>query len=159
MKEKKWGKFILALFFLVIFVVLTLISLTYSHKARRLPLIVAIPGIALSAVQVLKERKLLQATKKVESVETHDSETPATEAPHAKKKLLVMIGWMVLLVGMIWIIGFLLTIPIYTILYMRSMKESWRLSILFAAAGFAILYFLFVVGLNMELYPGLLFQL
>jgi predicted cobalt transporter CbtA len=158
MKENKQGELILALFFLAFFVVLTLISMTYSFKARRLPLIVAIPGIALSAVQVLKERKRLQTTKEVESVETHDSETPDTEAPHAKKNLLVMMGWMVLLVVMIWIVGFLVTIPVYTLLFMKSMKESWRLSIFFAAAGFAILYFLFVVGLNMELYPGLLFQ-
>ena len=69
-----------------------------------------------------------------------------------------MLGWIVLLVAMIWILGFLITIPVYTILFMKSLKESWRLCIIFAVAGFAILYYLFAVALNMELYPGLVFQ-
>jgi hypothetical protein len=59
---------------------------------------------------------------------------------------------------MIWMVGFLITIPVYTLLFMRSRKESWRLSLFFAAFGFVALYFLFVVGLHIELYPGLIFR-
>lgn len=72
--------------------------------------------------------------------------------------MFVMFGWMALLVGMIWIVGFLVTIPVYTIMFMKSLKESWKLSIIFGVTGFIVLYFMFVYGLNMELYPGLLFQ-
>ena len=158
MKENKRGELILAIVFLAIFVGLTAYSMTYSPKARRMPLIVAIPGIALSAALVLREKRRLRTTEDVEPEEGHNSGTADIEAPHAKKRLPVMIGWMVLLVAMIWILGFLITIPIYTILYMKSMRESWRLSIIFAVCGFAILYYLFVVGLNIELYPGLIFQ-
>jgi hypothetical protein len=158
MKESKRGELTLALFFLTFFVALTIIGMSYSPKARRLPLIVAIPGIALSAAHVLKEIKRHRATAEIEPEAVDNSGTADVEAAHAKKKLPVMIGWMALLVAMIWILGFLTTIPIYTILYMRSMQESWRLSIIFAISGFVILYFLFVVGLHMELYPGLIFQ-
>ncbi|MDP2269060.1 MAG: tripartite tricarboxylate transporter TctB family protein, partial [Deltaproteobacteria bacterium] len=158
MKENKRGELIPALFFLTFFVGLTLISMTYSPQARRLPLIVAIPGIVLSAAQVLRETRRLRAPAAVETGEGNNSGPADIAGPHAKKTLPVMMGWMALLVTMIWILGFLITIPVYTILYMKSMRESWRLSIIFAISGFAILYLLFVVCLNMELYPGLIFQ-
>ena len=157
MKENKRGEFILALFFLVFFVTLLLISMTYSPKARRLPLLVGIPGAALTAAQVIKEigRRRGKAGE-AKGVEPENAEAASQKG--VDKKLLTMLGWMVLLVAMIWILGFLITIPVYTILFMKSLKESWRLCIIFAVAGFAILYYLFAVALNMELYPGLLFQ-
>ena len=158
MKKNSRGELFMALFFLTFFSALTIIAMTYSPKARRLPLIVAIPGVALSAARVLQETRKLRAPKEAGPEEEPGLETADPEAAHLKKKLPVMIGWMVLLVAMIWIIGFLATIPVYTILYMRSMGESWRLSLTFALCGFLALYFLFVQGLNVELYPGLIFR-
>ncbi len=161
MNSKKRGEFILTLFFLAFFVVMMLISMTYSAKARRMPLVVIIPGVALCAAMVLKmtTRKGHEPERReAESAETEDSEPSGLEAKEEKKKMLVMFGWMALLVGMIWIVGFLVTIPVYTILFMRSLKESWRLSIIFGIVGFIVLYFLFVVGLEMELYPGLIYE-
>ncbi len=161
MKENKQGEFILTLFFLAFFVILTLISMTYSPKARRMPLVVMIPGLAFCAVSLatkaIKKRRTPEQ-REDEPAETDNGKALGAEPLAENKKMLVMFGWIVLLVGMIWIVGFLITIPVYTILFMRSMKESWRSSLLFAAIGFASLYFLFVVGLHMELYPGLIFR-
>ncbi len=157
MKENTRGEFILAFFFLVFFVTVLLISMTYSPKARRLPLLVGIPGVALTAAQVIKELSRRRGkTGEAKTAELEDAGTARQKG--VDKRLLTMLGWLVLLVAMIWIVGFLITIPVYTILFMKSLKESWRLSIIFAVAGFAVLYGLFVVALNMELYPGLVFQ-
>ena len=160
MMEKKQGETILSLFFLGFFVMLVLISLTYSPKARRLPLIVGIPGVALAAVEVYR-RTIKRSTREPQPAvspdekETEEEGQGLTDDP---RKVAGMIGWVVLLVGMIWILGFLVTIPAYTLLFMKVRRESWTASLLFAGIGFAALYVLFIVTLNIELYPGLIFR-
>ena len=166
MKGNKQGEFILTLFFLAFFIVLIAISMTYSPNARRMPLVVMVPGLALCAVLLITKamKKGRTAEQRAEQpdegpAETDDGEASSIEPSAQNKKMLVMFGWMILLVGMIWIVGFLVTIPVYTILFMRSLKEPWRLSIIFGIVGFIVLYFLFAVGLSMELYPGLIYKL
>lgn len=161
MKEKKWGKLMLNLFFLAFFVTLAVISMTYSAKARRMPLVILLPGIVLSAIVTVRDAIGPRPKRRGEQViaEAEDKESGPPAPPDEQKRMFIMFGWMALLVGMIWIVGFLVTIPVYTIVFMRSLKESWRLSIIFGITGFIVLYFLFVFGLNMELYPGLIFQL
>jgi len=162
MKGKKRGQLILNLVFLAFFITLIMISMTYSPKARRMPLVVLIPGAVLAMIVTIKD-----VTKKghgserreviTEGEEVEDGELEGPAAREHNKKMFVMFGWMALLVGMIWIVGFLVTIPVYTIMFMKSLKESWKLSIIFGVTGFIVLYFMFVYGLNMELYRGLLF--
>ena len=161
MKEKKLGKLILDLLFLTFFVTLIVISMTYSAKARRMPLAVLVPGAVLAAIVTIKDafgKRPIPKRREVVSEDAEDTEPEGAVTEHNNKRMFLMFGWMALLVGMIWVVGFLVTIPVYTILFMRSLKESWRLSIIFGVAGFIVLYFLFVVGLNMELYRGLIFQ-
>jgi hypothetical protein len=160
-KRKIRGELILALFFLAFFITLMLISMTYSPKARRMPLVVILPGLTLAVVIVIKETiKKVPALKRGEVTlgETGDGMSESPAAPAETKRMFIMFGWMAFLIGMIWIVGFLITIPVYTILFMKSLKESWRLSIIFGVVGFILLYGIFVFGLNMELYPGLIFQ-
>ena len=161
MKEKKLGKLILNLVFLTFFVTLLVISMTYSAKARRMPLAVLAPGAVLAAIVTVRDvlgKRPVSKRREVVSEDAEDTEPEEAVTEQNYKRMFLMFGWMALLVGMIWVVGFLVTIPVYTILFMRSLKESWRLSLIFGVAGFIVLYFLFVVGLNMELYPGLMFQ-
>ena len=161
MRGKIGGELILALFFLVFFVTLLSISMTYSPMARRMPLVVILPGLALAAVMVIREAMPKQSILQREEEdlgEMVDGEPVRGKPPAETKRMFVMFGWMFLLVGMIWIFGFLVTIPVYTILFMKSLKESWRLSIAFGVGGFILLYGIFVFGLSMELYPGLIFR-
>jgi Ca2+/Na+ antiporter len=163
MKESKRGEFILTLFFLAFFVILIGIGMTYSPNARRMPITVMIPAAVLCVVVLVKNAN--QKRRAQEQGEDKPVKNDIGEAAGAKllsaenKRMFVMFGWMFLLVGMIWIVGFLVTIPVYTILFMRSLKETWRLSIIFGVVGFIVLYYLFAVGLSMELYPGLIYQI
>ncbi len=160
MKESKQGEFILTLVFLAFFVGLIAISMTYSPNARRMPLTVMIPGALLCVVVLVKQVRSMKAPAE-EGQEDKPADEKASGAGSSAKtrKMFVMFGWMILLVGMIWTVGFLVTIPVYTILFMRSLKESWRLSLIFGVVGFIVLYYLFVVGLSMELYPGIIYQI
>lgn len=163
MKGKRYGQLIVDFVFLTFFITLILISMTYSAKARRMPLVILMPGVVLAAIVTIRDAfgelfSPVQGEVSVEADERKDSDSESVSAADQNRRMVVMFGWMALLVAMIWIVGFLVTIPVYTILFMRSLKESWRLSIIFGVSGFVVLYFLFVVGLSMELYPGLIFQ-
>ena len=156
MKTRRSGEVFLAALFFGYFAVLVGISLTYSPKARRMPLVVMVPGLALAGANLMKAAAERRAAPPP-PVEAAGAEAEGGESSGEPQRLFLMIGWVLLLVLMIWIAGFLITIPVYTLLFMRVMKESWRLSILFAVSGFAVLYLLFGVTLHIELYPGLLF--
>jgi hypothetical protein len=160
MKDKKRGEIILSIFFLAFFIMLTVISLGYSAKSRRLPLIVGIPGIALACVEVYRRsiKRPPSAPRRKGARGAHEADEEDDAGTVDFRKAAAMIGWVALLVVMIWIFGFLVTIPSYTLLFMKVRKESWLASILFAGIGFAALYVLFIVALHIELYPGLIFK-
>jgi hypothetical protein len=153
--KRKGGERIFACTFLFIFVVLVIVSMGYSKKARRLPLVVGIPGVMLAAVEVAKGTRLKRRAPEPKESTVVEQEAGAVERQRGP---LMAIGWVVLLVGMIWVFGFFIAIPVHTFLFMRTRKESWGLTLFIAAIGFAVLYFLFDMTLNLELYPGLIFR-
>ena len=158
MKERKRGETALALFFLAFFLVMTIISLTYGPKTRRLPLIIGIPGLVLAVVEVFKGIRGPLSPSRPSGTEGQKGDAIGLSLSDEQKRVLGMIGWVFVLVGMIWVFGFLVTIPLYTLVFMKVRRESWLASLLFAVIGFAVLYLLFIVALNIELYPGLVFE-
>ena len=145
----KRGDTILACIFLGIFLVVVLVATGYNRKARLMPLVVGVPGLVLSvgevARQVLRKR------------EPRLKETAARGTDEYQKTLRA-IGWMVLLVALIWILGFTIGLPLFSMLFMKARKESWVTSIIITLIGVGVIYFLFGKGLEMSLYKGLLFQ-
>lgn len=161
MKDKKRGEIILSIFFLAFFIMLTVLSLGYSAKSRRLPLIVGIPGIALAGADLYRKtirRPTTEPQRRRQTPGLHEMEEEDEGTGGEIRKAAAMIGWVALLILMIWIFGFLVTIPSYTLLFMKLRRESWVASILFAGIGFAVLYVLFIMALHIELYPGLIFK-
>ncbi len=151
----KRGEAILAWTFLGIFIFLVVIATGYNPKARRMPLVVGIPGVVLSGVEVVRQtlRK-----RKPNLNETGVIGQEKVIASDEKKKILRSIGWMFLIVGLIWIFGFTIGLPLFSMIFMKAKKEGWVASILVTLAGVGVLYFLFIKGLGMDLYRGLLFQ-
>jgi hypothetical protein len=74
---------------------------------------------------------------------------PATASP------LMGTLWVLLLVVIVWAVGMLVAIPTYVLLFMRFFgRESWRLSLGFAAGTSLATYFFFVLVLDVQLAPG-----
>lgn len=145
--------------FLVILAVLVIMAMGYNRKARTMPLVVGIPGLVLAAVHILREtvsRPQLTEGKEVIAEKAEDSIEGRNVEEN--KKIFAAIGWMVLLVGMIWLIGFIIALPLYTFVFMKSRKENWLTSIIVASVGVGVIYFLFMMGLELTLYKGLLFE-
>ena len=110
MKERKRGETALALFFLAFFLVMTIISLTYGPKTRRLPLLIGIPGLVLAAVEVFRGIQGFLPASKPSASGAQKGGTRGLSLPDEQKRVLGMIGWVFVLVGMIWVFGFLVTI-------------------------------------------------
>ena len=152
---KARGAAIFAFILLVVFIVVVGQGRGYPRKARMLPFVVGIPGIVLAATTFIRE-----LTKSKEPPPTKEEEVDGTGPWVAleKTKFLMMIGWVVLLIGMIWVFGFLIATPAYVFLFLKARREKWLLSISFAAASWAFLYGIFAVALKIFLYPGILFK-
>lgn len=151
----KRGEAILAWTFLGFFIFLVVIATGYNSKARRMPLVVGIPGVVLSGVEAARQtlRK-----RKPNLNETGVIEQEKVIASDEKKKILRSIGWMFLIVGLIWIFGFIIGLPLFSMIFMKAKKESWKMSIAITLVGVGVMYFLFWKALEMDLYRGLLFQ-
>jgi hypothetical protein len=58
----------------------------------------------------------------------------------------------------IYIIGFLISIPLFIMLYLKRKGSGWLKSIIVAGVTTAFLYLAFEVALRVDLYRGLLFD-
>jgi len=150
------GETVFGLILLTVFVVLVGVGMGYSRKARMVPLILCIPGVVLAAAIVIRETFI--APKAGVSRDRSGDEETTLDGPQERKKLLTMIGWVALLVGMIWVFGFLITIPVFMILFLKTRGEKWLLTLCFAVGSWAFLYWIFAVVLKIILYPGILFR-
>jgi len=59
----------------------------------------------------------------------------------------------------IYLIGFLITIPLFILIYLKVSKTGWVVTVLYALIITAIIYSVFEVGLDIVLYRGVLFDL
>jgi hypothetical protein len=80
-------------------------------------------------------------------------------AAEKRRRLLDISLWILIFLGLIFTVGFLYSIPIFTVAYMRIKRESWVLSVLCAAGLWVGVYLAFVVGTRSYLYEGLLIPL
>lgn len=167
-----------------VFMVAIIVAAGYGFRARMAPLVIAIPGfilcVGLMAVELRKE--LLEKKKndanqpvgKADGVEAAagpaagdtDAGKGAAAAQtagvgveaHSYSELNALL-WVVLLLALIFVLGFLVTIPLYLFLYMRvRSREPWLTSIILSLASWAILYFLFVRVLSMNFYGGFIVE-
>jgi hypothetical protein len=152
---KPRGETIFGLILLAVFVIIVGLGMGYSKKARMLPLVLGIPGVVLAAALVI--RSCIKPSKAILQEHSADKKTAPEEASD-QKKVLAMIGWVALLIGMIWVFGFVITIPIYMVFFLKTKGEKWLLTLCLAVGSWAFLYWIFAVTLKIILFPGILFN-
>jgi hypothetical protein len=120
---------------------------------------------------VVREKATGETGKEIAGVFSAGAEGPVTiPVPHKKKKTKIdpKVAWARFLAISAWLIGFVVAtylfghyvaIPAFTLLFLRSKKESWVLSLSCAAAVTAGVYLAIVLGTRTPLYEGLLFSL
>ena len=164
---------LVTLYILLIVGIFIIISFQYSNKARLLPLLVGLPLLCLSIFQLtldtipalselktnIENKNLLKnqenvpkniaKQKKEEEFETNKKENKA------RKEILL---WLLCFMILIWITGFIVSIALFLFFYFNYYKiYKWHTNILVSIATSAIVYFIFVNLLNINLYKGLIF--
>jgi hypothetical protein len=149
-------------FCLLAFTVLTgILALGYSPRGRLYPLIV----ISVLFVLLILKLAVLIGPKAAARLEVHGIDLPdqvlnETDRVHKTKWQIELriIAWLFLLLVLVMLLGFLYTIPIFLLVFIRFQgKHSWKLAILCGLAVFAFIYLMFVTLLSVSFPPGLFF--
>lgn len=116
-------------------------SLEISTDAMLFPYILSAFGLALLAGQIVREARGAQQ-----------------RASFNLGAYLPGIAWLLAILPMIYLAGYLITVPLYMFLYLKLHGERWPLCIAVTLLVALVLYFAFIVALGIPFYEGLLFS-
>lgn len=180
----KGSKYAMTLVMLVIFVVMVGVAYQYPPESRFMPWLVGIPAIALCLLQLFLDfraaPRAAQATPKdtrseIEKAQEEISRIAgrridfevaheklptietAVDPAEVRRRELIVWGYFLGLVGGVVLFGFLLTIPVFIVVFLRQWART-RLAFALGLAAIAcvVLYLVFVEGLRVTLHPGLI---
>ena len=168
------AKSFFSLFLILFFGVVIVGALGYNPKARLIPLVIALPCLAMAIAQFIldlgkgrkrgisgEEELFREVMEKVahQEIVIDEEEKKEKKSSIEAKKLFNSIFWILGFSALTFLFGFLITIPLFTILFMRYKKESWRLSLSCAAGLWLSVYLSFVIAAKVTLYEGFIFRL
>ena len=140
------GNFVMTVVMLSVFVVMVGIAAQYPPDARFMPFVVGIPAIALCLLQLALDVRGLLGVK---------APAPADGGGRTLRREIVLWSYFVGVIGGILLFGFLLTIPVFLVAFLRHWAQaSWRFALGLTAAASVVLYWVFVQGLGVALHPG-----
>ena len=138
------GRILVSLIMVAVFAIAVGLSFTYAPEARLLPLVVGIPGLILSLVQLVKE--LREQGIPVISLEEHAREWR-------------MFAWFFLFAAGLVLFGFPYAGPLLVAAFLYfSGGEKWYVAVIAAIIAWSILYGVFERFLGLPLFEGLVYQ-
>ena len=138
------GRILVSGIMVVVFATAVGLSFTYAPETRMLPLVIGIPGLVLSIIQLLTE---LRARP----------EPAVTAEEHTREGR--MFAWFFVFVGGLVLFGFLYGGPALVAAYLYfSGREKWYVALIAAAFAWVVLYGVFEQFLGLPLFEGLLMQ-
>jgi hypothetical protein len=157
-------------YLLVIIIIISLVfggvALSYSNfNMKLLPTLVSGLIFILASWELSKE---ILAARQAPKVPIAATEPPTSESMNEQLGIessddlrgdLLGFSWLIGMIIATYLIGLLVAIPIFIILYLRTHQIGWLKSILLAALMEAFTYFIFVKGLQIELFPGIIADL
>ncbi len=148
----------MGIYFLLVIIVLMLavftISASYQYlTAKLLPMTLSGSILVLAVVAVVRD---------IRGKKTALAETDAVHAKRAEgfsRRYLVEAGWIVGFALAIFLLGFMIAIPLFIISYLKAHGRRWLTAIVMAAVMTVVSYGIFGYFLEIRLYPGLILQL
>ena len=129
----------MTLVMLLIFVAMVATAWGYPPQSRFLPLLIGIPGIVLTLVQLFHDIR----------------ERSAAAAPADERKEVVLLGYFVGLVAGVILFGFWLTAPVFLVLFLRRHeREKWWSVASLTATAWLVIYLVFDRLLEITLHGG-----
>jgi len=120
-----------------------------SLRGMLFPWLVGGIGSILIVWQIMREVK--------ERRQEAPGEKPET-AGFSPRTYLSGIAWLLAILPMVYLLGFLATTPLYIFLCLKFRGEKWLLSLIITLIVGTFLYFGLVVALKVPFYKGLLFS-
>ncbi|MGK0299009.1 MAG: hypothetical protein ACI9XC_002635 [Gammaproteobacteria bacterium] len=154
--NKKTLELIFSLFIGLVVISALISSLTYDFVSARTPIVILIPLLLLSALNI--KRAWSKASGEI------DIKADMANVFQFKNKefngVAGFFGWMVFLLGLIFITGHYVGIAVFMffLIYLVS-EEKLSLAIIVSIVISAIIYMLFEHLFNIELYRGLIFRI
>jgi hypothetical protein len=160
------------LLLMAFFLAVIIASYQYNVKARLMPLVIAFPCLAMIAYQFIgdvrgkKEKKVISLEDEMFLKTMEKVHVDVMEEKKEKKSdreevmgLLKSAAWVMLYCLMVYLFGFLITIPVYTIVFMRYSEDSWTVTLSTAFGLWLTIYLVFTVIAKISLYDALIFRL
>ncbi len=148
------------------FVFIGVRTLGYSFVAALMPGIIIACILIVTTSLLVRELLRFRRTVGADAARSEQEAPTETEpaAGHARRRErareLEIVGWLVALVVMIYLLGFMAAIAVFLFLFLKIRFSSPWITTIAAIAGLeAGTYLVFVVWLRTMLYPGLLSNL
>jgi peptidoglycan/LPS O-acetylase OafA/YrhL len=148
------GSLGIAVFFLLVGIFGVVQSLTFRYwESTVLPL--ATSGIILILAVVEVGKELRRRNKEEAAAETEGGK----EGKHSIdiRKLGLVFGFVAAFSLAVYLLGFYIAIPLFSLAYLKWRGRSWLVAVVFAIAMLAFVYGVFVLGLKAPLFEGLVF--
>ena len=148
-------------YFLIVIMVLMLVMINLSLRmeyftSKLLPLLISIIVFILAAIGLVQD---ITAKDKAKVTVIEDEMSKKEEAGEKLRDYLPMGAWVVGVSVVIYLLGFIITIPLFVLAYMKSHGVKWLVSITSAVLITLLIYGGFELALRVALYRGLLFTL
>ena len=115
---------------------------TLGPAARRMPLVVAVPTLALL---------LFELTRQVRSAPR------ASDDDKARRVEAVSFAWLVALVSGVWLLGMQAGLPLFLVTYLRTRShESWTTAIGMAVGVWAVIFGVLDGVLGIQMHAGVI---
>lgn len=144
---------------LVFFCVFVYEAKDWRMQARLYPYVIGIPMLIFALVQFVLDLKGVKAKESSDGapMDFQFSAQKDMDPALVKKRTIVMFSWMFGFFGLIWLIGYIIAIPLMVFTYLKFQSgESWVLSTILTVFAFGFFYSLFVRLLNLPFPDGAL---
>jgi hypothetical protein len=141
---------------LIFFCVFVYEAKDWRMQARLYPWAIGIPMLICAIVQLILDLKGVKAKQSSDGAPMDFQFQQTDVSPEdVRKRTITMFAWMFGFFAMIWLVGYVVAIPLMVFGYLKfQSNEAWGLSITLTVIAFIFFYALFVRLLNLPFPDG-----
>lgn len=141
-----------------------------GRVARMVPFAVVMPTLLLLSFQLLmdmlpglaktysrwEQKDLFQVEALREKVSQQAEDGEAEMQQHNRERQAFF--WLLAMLALIYFLGFLVALPLYTLLYLQRRSEGWLRSVVIALGIACLVYGVSILNLGTSLYGGVIWR-
>ena len=142
----------------VVLLIVVVMAMGYNKQAAMMPLLIGVPVLILAVAQMVVD---FRADKRREGVvKNENAPAPDRTGEDTSTRLSKEVNVSLWVIGMfvsIYLVGFLVTTFLYTLLSLKVRSGyNWKISLGIAGGSWAFLYLLMVQLMEVDLYDGVI---